>query len=75
MGLKEKLKKIFIFENKKPEPTEFKTLSKEEYEKMSVSELLNLRHNKRIPPDELQKVLNVLEVKFPPGVCHCRNWG
>lgn len=45
-----------------------------EYKKMSIKELLDLRHNPKTPTEELHKILNALEEIYPLGVCHCRAW-
>jgi len=50
----------------------YKERTIEEYEKMPLNELLDLRHDKKTPQEELFKILKVLEKRFPPGVCYCR---
>jgi hypothetical protein len=65
---------FFILKEPELEPREFKELSVEEYKKMPIKELLDLRYDKRTPTDELLKILDALEDVYQPGVCHCRTW-
>jgi hypothetical protein len=51
---------------------DFKERTLEEYENMTLSELLDLRHDFKTPTEEKLKVLKVLEKRFPLGVCYCR---
>jgi len=75
MRIKKFLKAVFIRnENGEEQKKEYKTYSIAEYEKMDTSKLLELRYDKTFPIEELDKVLEVLERKFPLGVCRCRNW-
>lgn len=46
----------------------------EEYEKMEISALLDLRYDKSTPTGELHKILKVLSKVYPAGTTTCRYW-
>lgn len=63
------LEKIFM--NKQSSNSNY---SKQDYENMDLTQLLDMRYDKETPVDELHKIIRVLRKKYPAGTTSVRGW-
>lgn len=54
--------------------TKYEPKTIDEYEKMGISYLLDMRYGKDTPIDELHKILKALSKVYPAGTTPCRQW-